>query len=514
MVFPRAALRSTRPRGPQGFSRGLRFAPPARGALKGFPAGCAQATTVVTVDSGGQTSSHRGVEAAGATRGSTPIPVGNLRGTGCDEVVTDRPRPDTGTPLAEGASRMSRHLHLLLSLGFAFGAASTTACLDDADKGAEDDALGDIDVAKDDSFAQPITHGTVGYGVPANSALTRTARFHAWEFDVLLPGSTPTALLVGPQAENDPAVDTVLYLYKQQANGRWGSYIARNDDAGGEVWSALSKTLTNGRYRIIVKGYTATTYGKFSVLLSCKRPGCTPPEPTCAFGDTFAGLDRQRFAYGPSQALTSAVGLDDLTRAQIVRALQASSHTDVTTAEQAFQRADGGVINRLELRDWFAVRRYFAYEYGAGDNSYGAIFDERDLEPAAEIHDGDIAACQVPLATCIFGGHYDLAAEPDLSVTAELTITAATTTTAQVRAQILAAAQLYLPTVTTMADLFGRVTDNEVRRVDVTHAPSGRQYSFFTFILGDHRFGAAFVKNTTTMAVEIEDDVYARCAAF
>ncbi len=407
-----------------------------------------------------------------------------------------------------------QHRHLVSSLLLLSLTSLATACLDSDDKGTEDDPFGDLDVAKDDSFQQPTHHGELAYGVPATSALARTARFHAWEFDVLLPGQTPVALALAPAVASGPTVDTVLYLYKQQPSGRWGSYIARNDDANGSLWSYLSRSLDAGRYRIIVKGYTERTYGKFGVKLSCDRYACSQPVATCAFGDTFAGIDRQRFAFGTDERLTSAAGLDATTRAQIVRAMNASSHTDVTTAEQAFARADGGEIRRLELRDWFAVRVYLAYEYGAGDNSYGAIFDERDLEPAAEIHDGDIAACTVSPATCIFGGHDDLAAQPDLAVLRETTFDPGTDTTAMIRSQILAAAQLHVPELTTMTAVFERVTDHEVRRVDVVHTPTRREFNVYTFILGDHRYGAVFWKDTTTFAVEIHDSVHERCDAF
>lgn len=395
--------------------------------------------------------------------------------------------------------------------------AATSACLDTDAKGPEEDELGDADdLTKDDSFQRPTEHGALAYDVPANAALSRTARFHAWEFDVLLPGQTPTSIALGPQTASGATVDTVVYLYKQRADGRWGSYIAKNDDANGSLWSALSRSLDAGRYRIIVKGYTATTYGRFAVNLGCDRYACSQPVQACVFGDTFAGLDVLRFARGAEVALTSAdlAGLDATAQAQIVRALHASSHTDVTTAAEAFTRVDGGVINRIELRDGFAVRLYVAYEYGAGDNSYGAIFDERDLEPAAEIHDGDIDECTVPPATCIFGTNYDLAAQPDLAIVLEATFDPGSDTTQLIRDQILAAARLHMTNVTGMTDLFNRVTDAEVRRVDVAHTPTRREYSFYTFILGDHRFGAAFVKNTTTLAVEIEDSVYERCDAF
>ncbi|HUQ07090.1 MAG TPA: hypothetical protein VM261_31580 [Kofleriaceae bacterium] len=396
---------------------------------------------------------------------------------------------------------------LLLSL-------APAACLDSDGKGAEDDPFDDIDVAKDDSFQRPTEHGALAYDVPGTASLSSRAKFHAWEFDVLLPGQTPTAIALGPQTGGGAEVDTVVYLYKRQANGRWGSYIAKNDDANGSLWSYLSRALDAGHYRVIVKGYSERTYGKFGVTLSCDRYACSQPVNACVFGSTFSELDRQRFAFGSQTTLTSATGLDATARAQIVRALHASSHTDVTTAEQAFMRADSGEINRIELRDWFAVRSYITWEYGAGDNSYGAIFDERDLEPAAEIHDGDIYECNVPAATCIFGQHYDLEAQPDLAILRQTTFNPGTDTTAIIRSQILAAAQLYVPELTTVGAVFDRVTDNEVRRVDVVHTPTRREFSFYTYILGDHRFGAAFWKDTTSFAVEVEDNVFERCDAF
>src|SRR5690349_9430990 len=119
--------------------------------------------------------------------------------------------------------------------------AAAPACLDDTAKGPEDAPLGDLedlDPAKDDSFQNPTEHGALAYDVAARATLSRTARFHAWEFDVLLPGQTPTAIALGPQTASGATVDTVVYLYKRQANGRWGSYIAKNDDANGSLWSA------------------------------------------------------------------------------------------------------------------------------------------------------------------------------------------------------------------------------------------------------------------------------------
>lgn len=316
-----------------------------------------------------------------------------------DAAPTDAAPTDSASADGTGPSPAKRGRlrgRLLVCAGLVLG---VIACVDGDAKGPEDDELGDLgdlDPAKDDSFQRPTEHGAIAYDVPANATLARTARFHAWDFDVLLPGQTPTSITTGPQTSGGAAVDTVVYLYRKQANGRWGSYIAKNDDAGDSLWSELSRSLAAGQYRIIVKGYAATTYGDFAATLRCDRYACSPTQA----------------------------------------------------------------------------------------------------------------------ATCIFGDHYDHGAQPDLAVTLEATFGPASDTTQLIRDQILIAARLHLPDVAGMTDLLNRVTDNEVRRVDVVHTPTRREFSFYTFILGDHRFGAAFWKNTTQLAVEIEDSVYVRCDVF
>src|SRR6476646_7491981 len=77
-----------------------------------------------------------------------------------------------------------------------------------------------------------------------------------------------------------------------------------------------------------------------------------------------------------TETLTTAAipNLSALERAQIVAAVQESAHTDVTTVEEAFDRVDQHEINRIVL--WYANANQFytEIEFGAGDNSYGAIF--------------------------------------------------------------------------------------------------------------------------------------------
>jgi hypothetical protein len=85
--------------------------------------------------------------------------------------------------------------------------------------------------------------------------------------------------------------------------------------------------------------------------------------------------------------------LTPLQKQQIVRAVQESAHTDVTTVEQAFSRVDGNEINQIIMRQTQYNQFYVEMEFGAGDNSYGAIFYWGTTAIAAAIHDGDQEEC-------------------------------------------------------------------------------------------------------------------------
>jgi hypothetical protein len=115
---------------------------------------------------------------------------------------------------------------------------------------------------------------------------------------------------------------------------------------------------------------------------------------TCALGQVYRDLWRLPGLHVLShRRVTSAAGLSALTRAQIVRAVQASSHTDVTTAEEALGRVDEGEINLVEVWDATGRRGFTALEYGAGDNSYGRIFAAGTAAEVVDINDGDLHRC-------------------------------------------------------------------------------------------------------------------------
>jgi hypothetical protein len=129
-------------------------------------------------------------------------------------------------------------------------------------------------------------------------------------------------------------------------------------------------------------------------------PGCLNEawnrelDEQCVFGDRYRDL----FAPGAlvimgERELTAASTLDANEERQVLASMRSSSHGDVSTLAEAFAAVDDGVIHQTELWDASNRRAFTAYEYGAGDNSFGAIFDFGVTRVAATINDGDLYDC-------------------------------------------------------------------------------------------------------------------------
>ncbi len=135
-----------------------------------------------------------------------------------------------------------------------------------------------------------------------------------------------------------------------------------------------------------------------SWFLVAAAPGCTAEtdpldRETAALGS--CGIGGEVLAM-ETLTVASIPGLSALERAQIVLAVQESAHTDVTTVEEAFDRVDPEEINQIVLHDHASNQYYVEIEYGAGENSYGAIFYWGTAHKAAAIHDGFQEECGPP----------------------------------------------------------------------------------------------------------------------
>jgi hypothetical protein len=132
------------------------------------------------------------------------------------------------------------------------------------------------------------------------------------------------------------------------------------------------------------------------------REGCDDPdreEPpveaeACLFGDVFSDIRSNSALLITSESwIRAADALTELDAQQLLLAVQQSSHSDVTTPVEALERVDQREVRRMDFYELASERWFVVYEYGVGDNSYGAFFEQQGTTVLASIHDGDLLNC-------------------------------------------------------------------------------------------------------------------------
>jgi hypothetical protein len=381
---------------------------------------------------------------------------------------------------------------------------------DAADKGVEEDVPLD---GKLDSFRNPTDHGRIGFDRAESAEITAEAGFHAWTFTLEAEADVVLRTGAATGASGGRETDTVLYLYQEGPRG-FGRALTSNDDVPGTLYSAISRRLGAGRYRALVKGYARSTRGAFSLVATCEGAGCgTPPVDACLFGATFSDLrmaERPRVTFDQSLTVADLPTLPETLRAQIVVAVQQSAHTDVTTAEEAFARVDGGRIGRYELYDDLGARTFTAIEYGAGDNSYGAIFSGRTTELAARVQDGDIADCNAGMEICRLGTSFRAFAEADHLVSdGERVLTRPADVTGVRAQQLLVAVREAYEETTSLEAAFMAVDGGEINELVRRDPESGAVYVAYEFGAGDNSYGAIFAGDSLEPVARVNDsDLY------
>ena len=396
-----------------------------------------------------------------------------------------------------------------------------TGCLGDEGKGPEDD-LDILEDGKADSMRKPTYHGPIGYGTGAaqTTAITDEEQFHAWTFD--LSGDASVQLLTSYAVLGQRRTDTVLYLYKHNGTS-WGSYIARNDDYGNTTYSKLIRDLGPGSYRVLVKGHSATTRGKFKIQVDCDGEGCAPPvDPNaCLFGDTYYTLRHETpahltlsetFKVTPANLET----LSPVDQQRLVRAVHESSHTDVTTPAEALSRVDEDEVNLTRIWDTDGRRVYVAFEYGAGDNSYGAIFDQTTDARATSIHDGDLYNCEPIRQFCVLPADWlQLRTSTEFTRTATLPVTSAAQISGLKAQQALdALRRAYGDATLTLADGIAQADGGTINLHTYRRNADGRSVDVVEFGAGDTSVGALYLAGTLDLAGVINDLSIEGCGMF
>jgi subtilisin-like proprotein convertase family protein len=388
---------------------------------------------------------------------------------------------------------------------------SFTGCVaaDLKDPGGEEDAP--VDGAYD-SFRSPTDHGVLAFGTAARSELTAAAGYHAWTFSLTGPASvtvrTEAATLGGRE------VDTVLYLYREGASG-WGRNIASNDDAGGSLFSSIRRELTAGRYRAVVKGYRRTTRGPFGIVAECSGAGCGAMELDCLFGDRFDDVfGSRRLLVGYTATHTDPGEITGVLSSQLIRAMNAAGHPEVTSVEAALALTPERTAERFEIYDSPGARGFTAWRFVLGDHYFGSIYAAGSTIEVSRIVDGDLAACTVGTDVCMLGERYRAFADAEgLEPVSDATLTSPSGLSPARAAQLLRAVQQAYAEATTPAAAFTFVDRGAINETVRRDAATGRTFVAYEYGAGDNSYGAFFEGDAVEPVGTIQDgDVYA-CTA-
>jgi len=354
------------------------------------------------------------------------------------------------------------------------------------DKTSEADQLDvDLDDVPADSLLRPLDHGELSFEAP-NAAQIGPQRYHAWQFT--LTGEASVEVRTAPAAPGGPDVDTVLALYRRRADGRWGAAIARNDDHDTSVWSRVELGLTEGEYRVIVRGYARTTTGPIAVLGACAGAGCPRTEPE------------------PIEGCHPRI-------AEAIRACHAGWLADpdfdastTTSAELMRQCADAEVVAPA----WDALC--------LAPGAPRAICGEN-----IEAFSGDhLLLCRHELVgellddTCVFGARYRDVFGTDVPLVArwQRELRAGAALSELEAAQIVRAVrETAYSDVASVDAAFAAVDEGVVNQAALWDASNRREYVVYEVGAGDNSFGAFFADGSVEPAARINDGDLYDCTA-
>ncbi len=144
----------------------------------------------------------------------------------------------------------------------------------------------------------------------------------------------------------------------------------------------------NGLSTTEVKKMSLT--GKLAVDLARELKAAASTPSAVDGGATFLEFRENLTTQISKTPVTEASQVDALLKKQIISACHQSSYEDVKTLADAFEAVDEGDFVVCEVKDKATGELYTSIDYGAGDNTYGAIFKKGESKPVAAIHDGEI----------------------------------------------------------------------------------------------------------------------------
>jgi hypothetical protein len=186
------------------------------------------------------------------------------------------------------------------------------------------------------------------------------------------------------------------------------------------------------------------------------------------------------------------------------------------TAADALAAVDEEEMNVTYYNEPAARRTFIAFEYGAGDNSYGAVFEKQSGNRAAAIHDGDLYECDVQRETCSLPEDYATMKTDDaFTKLDERVVTAASQLSATETAQAaIAVRKVYGDASLSVADGIAQADGGSINVVRYRHTATNRAVTVLEWGAGDTSVGALFHGTTTELAGVIDDLYIDGCSLF
>ena len=188
---------------------------------------------------------------------------------------------------------------------------------------------------------------------------------------------------------------SVFYKFMDHRDHKPGATLTERDVKRALAYASEHLVATydlnnNGLSEAEIKKMSLT--GKLAVDMAKALMGASEVVPTGkgpqAFETWHDFLNRMKI--GSEKKFTEPRGIDSTLEKQIIAATHESTHDGVKTLAEAFAVVDQGEFAVRRVQDPVSKKKYVLIDYGAGDNTYGAIFLEGKTKPLAGIHDGDI----------------------------------------------------------------------------------------------------------------------------
>jgi hypothetical protein len=190
----------------------------------------------------------------------------------------------------------------------------------------------------------------------------------------------------------EKALTDVFFKFIDHRDFKAGAQVTKGDIQRAVTYaktSLIAKYDLNGNGLSDAEVKKMSLTGKLAVSLAKELKAAAAKASVLDTAGSFLELKQQAQQLSRT-TLTAGATVGPLLKEQLITACHQSTYTDVRTLADAFAAVDQGEFVITELKDKKTGKLYTAIDYGAGDSTYGAVFEKGSATVAKSIHDGDL----------------------------------------------------------------------------------------------------------------------------